>query len=102
MYVGMLERSRYRYIHTNITHCDFESTEHAFMRDDRNHDAAPVPMAQPIDDSVCRLRTTLLDVIAELRAWLQEGAHFYVCGDASRMAKDVDAALRSVAARHGE
>lgn len=33
--------------------------------------------------------------------WLQEGAHFYVCGDAGRMAKDVDRALRDVAAAHG-
>ena len=38
---------------------------------------------------------------AQLWAWLEEGAHFYVCGDASRMAKDVDAALKSVVAQHG-
>ncbi|MEU8007878.1 bifunctional nitrate reductase/sulfite reductase flavoprotein subunit alpha [Catellatospora sp. NPDC049111] len=38
---------------------------------------------------------------AQLWAWLQEGAHFYVCGDAARMAKDVDAALREIAALHG-
>ena len=38
---------------------------------------------------------------AQLWAWLQEGAHLYVCGDASRMAKDVDAALREVVAAHG-
>ncbi|SOD70989.1 NADPH-dependent sulfite reductase flavoprotein alpha-component [Jatrophihabitans sp. GAS493] len=37
----------------------------------------------------------------QLYAWLQEGAHFYVCGDASRMAKDVDQALREIVARHG-
>ena len=36
-----------------------------------------------------------------LWAWLQEGAHFYVCGDASRMAKDVDQALREIAQKHG-
>jgi sulfite reductase (NADPH) flavoprotein alpha-component len=38
---------------------------------------------------------------AELWSWLCEGAHVYVCGDASRMAKDVDAALREVVAVHG-
>ncbi|MDQ0937677.1 bifunctional nitrate reductase/sulfite reductase flavoprotein subunit alpha [Streptomyces turgidiscabies] len=37
----------------------------------------------------------------ELWHWLQEGAHFYVCGDASRMAKDVDRALRDIAVAHG-
>ena len=30
---------------------------------------------------------------AELYAWLEEGAHFYVCGDATRMAADVHEAL---------
>ena len=37
----------------------------------------------------------------ELFAWLQDGAYFYVCGDASRMAKDVDLALRQIAASEG-
>jgi sulfite reductase (NADPH) flavoprotein alpha-component len=38
---------------------------------------------------------------AELFAWLRDGAVFYVCGDASRMARDVDAALIAVVAEHG-
>ncbi len=38
---------------------------------------------------------------AQLWSWLQDGAHFYVCGDASRMAKDVDRALRDIAIAHG-
>ncbi|REE18927.1 sulfite reductase (NADPH) alpha subunit [Paraburkholderia sp. BL27I4N3] len=38
---------------------------------------------------------------AQLWSWLEDGAHFYVCGDANRMAKDVDAALKEVVARHG-
>jgi len=38
---------------------------------------------------------------AELWRWLQEGAQLYICGDASRMAKDVDLALRQMAQDHG-
>jgi sulfite reductase (NADPH) flavoprotein alpha-component len=38
---------------------------------------------------------------AELWRWLEDGAHFYVCGDANRMAKDVDAALTAVIGKHG-
>jgi sulfite reductase (NADPH) flavoprotein alpha-component len=37
----------------------------------------------------------------ELFRWLEDGAHFYVCGDASRMAKDVDQALHEVIQQHG-
>ena len=33
--------------------------------------------------------------------WLQEGAYFYVCGDAARMAKDVEQALLEVIAKEG-
>lgn len=38
---------------------------------------------------------------AELYRWLDGGAHLYVCGDATRMAKDVHAALIDVAVTHG-
>jgi sulfite reductase (NADPH) flavoprotein alpha-component len=39
---------------------------------------------------------------AEIWKWLDaEGAHFFVCGDARRMAKDVDATLRKIVQEHG-
>lgn len=38
----------------------------------------------------------MLENAAELWSWLDAGAHLYVCGDASRMAKDVDEALHKV------
>jgi sulfite reductase (NADPH) flavoprotein alpha-component len=38
---------------------------------------------------------------AEVWSWLQEGAHLYVCGDANRMAKDVEQALLDVVVEHG-
>lgn len=37
----------------------------------------------------------------ELYAWLQSGAHLYVCGDATAMAADVHAALRDIVATEG-
>ncbi|WP_412841788.1 assimilatory sulfite reductase (NADPH) flavoprotein subunit [Aeromonas dhakensis] len=38
----------------------------------------------------------------ELYQWLEAGAHFYVCGDANHMAKDVQEALLEVIAEHGQ
>ncbi|EOX1682825.1 NADPH-dependent assimilatory sulfite reductase flavoprotein subunit [Yersinia enterocolitica] len=38
---------------------------------------------------------------AELWNWIQQGAHIYVCGDANRMAKDVEQVLLDVVALHG-
>ncbi|MCJ8143415.1 sulfite reductase subunit alpha [Ancylobacter sp. A5.8] len=38
---------------------------------------------------------------AALFDWLERGAHFYICGDAKRMAADVDKALHAVVEQHG-
>lgn len=38
----------------------------------------------------------------EVWQWLQEGAHFYVCGDAERMAKGVERTLHEIAIHHGK
>ncbi|HKS34482.1 MAG TPA: reductase, partial [Enterobacteriaceae bacterium] len=43
----------------------------------------------------------MLEQGAELWRWLCDGAFFYICGDASRMAKDVDLALKQVVQTHG-
>lgn len=47
------------------------------------------------------VQTRMLENGAELWRWLDEGAYFTVCGDASRMAKDVDNALHQIIATHG-
>jgi sulfite reductase (NADPH) flavoprotein alpha-component len=41
------------------------------------------------------------EVGRDLWVWLTEGAHIYVCGDAKRMAKDVEIALVDIVAQHG-
>ena len=43
----------------------------------------------------------MLEKGSQLWNWLNDGAVFYVCGDASRMAKDVDQALRTIAQEEG-
>jgi sulfite reductase (NADPH) flavoprotein alpha-component len=43
----------------------------------------------------------MLESGAELWAWLEQGAIFYVCGDASRMANDVDKALHTIIEKEG-
>jgi sulfite reductase (NADPH) flavoprotein alpha-component len=41
------------------------------------------------------------EVGTELWSWIADGAHIYVCGDAKRMAKDVEGALIDIVAHHG-
>jgi sulfite reductase (NADPH) flavoprotein alpha-component len=43
----------------------------------------------------------MLENAAELWAWLEDGAHLYVCGDAERMARDVDRGLAYIIAKEG-
>lgn len=43
----------------------------------------------------------MLEAAGELYSWLEQGAYFYICGDASRMAKDVDTALHQVVEKAG-
>ena len=43
----------------------------------------------------------LAERAADVWQWLEKGAHFYVCGDASKMAKDVHATLLSIVVSEG-
>ncbi|MFZ1389185.1 MAG: sulfite reductase [NADPH] flavoprotein alpha-component, partial [Thiolinea sp.] len=43
----------------------------------------------------------LLERGEEIFQWLEGGAHLYVCGDATKMAKDVQQALMDIIAQHG-
>lgn len=47
------------------------------------------------------VQVRMMSAASELWQWLDSGAHFYVCGDATRMAKDVDAALHSIIQQQG-
>ena len=44
---------------------------------------------------------TMLESAVDIWKWLEEGAYFYVCGDAQRMAKDVEATLVRIAKEQG-
>ena len=47
------------------------------------------------------VQNKMLESGKALWEWINEGAHFFVCGDAKRMAKDVDAALHTIAQQYG-
>jgi sulfite reductase (NADPH) flavoprotein alpha-component len=52
-------------------------------------------------DQKIYVQDRMREVGRDLWAWLAEGAHVYVCGDAKRMAKDVERALVDIVAQHG-
>ncbi|WP_440118698.1 sulfite reductase subunit alpha [Paenibacillus sp. QZ-Y1] len=47
------------------------------------------------------VQTRMMEHGAELWSWLQKGAHFYICGDANQMAREVDLTLKSIIQQHG-
>ena len=44
----------------------------------------------------------MLEQASTFWSWLEDGASVYVCGDATRMAKDVHAALQTIVTGHGK
>ena len=53
-------------------------------------------------DKKVYVQDRMMENAADIWQWMEsEGAHFFVCGDARRMAKDVDAALRKIVEEHG-
>jgi sulfite reductase (NADPH) flavoprotein alpha-component len=85
------QRSRYDYFYRN----EFAS----FQREGvltRLHTAFSRDQAYKV-----YVQHRLLENAKGVYAWLQEGAHFYVCGDAARMAKDVDVALHQIVEKEG-
>jgi sulfite reductase (NADPH) flavoprotein alpha-component len=53
-------------------------------------------------DAKIYVQDRMLEQSAELFQWLEQGGYFFVCGDAYRMAKDVDQALHKLIAEHGQ
>ena len=58
-------------------------------------------VARPKSKKDLSLQDKLREQGAELWRWINDGAHIYVCGDANRMAKDVEQALLEVIAEFG-
>ncbi|WP_345000791.1 bifunctional nitrate reductase/sulfite reductase flavoprotein subunit alpha [Tsukamurella soli] len=52
-------------------------------------------------DAKVYVQDRMAERAADLWKWIADGAHVYVCGDASRMARDVDDTLRGIVAEHG-
>ena len=86
---------------------DQHRAEHFYYRDDLEH-MVDDGLLSRLDLAFSRdqrervyVQHKMLDYGADVWRWLEDGAHFYVCGDASRMAKDVDAALTTIIRTYG-
>ncbi|MEZ0277470.1 MAG: sulfite reductase flavoprotein subunit alpha [Roseimicrobium sp.] len=85
-----------------------QKRKHDFLYDEQIHQWLKDGLLTRLDTAFSRdqaekiyVQDRMMQAASELWQWLEEGAHFYVCGDASRMAKDVDAALHMLIQQHG-
>jgi sulfite reductase (NADPH) flavoprotein alpha-component len=82
--------------------CDFfYEGEFAGLQDSQTLTRLSLAWSRDIETPKTYVQDRMREEGAELWAWLQRGAHFYVCGDATRMAGDVEKALIAIAAQHG-
>ena len=81
--------------------CDF------FYEDELDRHEGDRPADAPLARLVARrprkfyVQDRMAEVGRDLWSWIADGAHIYVCGDAQRMAKDVERALVDIVAMHG-
>jgi len=86
--------------HQRSSHDFFYEDEFKAMKDSGFLTRLSLAWSRDADQKIYvqdRMRETGRDVWA----WLNDGAHVYVCGDAKRMAKDVELALVDIVAKHG-
>ncbi|MBO0676339.1 bifunctional nitrate reductase/sulfite reductase flavoprotein subunit alpha [Mycolicibacterium sp. S2-37] len=86
---------------------DRHRSEHFYYRDDLQHmvddgflNRLDVAFSRDQRERVY-VQHKMSDYGADVWRWLEDGAHFYVCGDAQRMARDVDATLTAIIRTHG-
>ena len=88
------------YGHQRRAHDFFYEDEFTAMR--RNGQLTRLSLAWSRDDAQkFYVQDRMRELGAELWRWIAEGAHFYVCGDAKHMAKDVERALVEISAQWG-
>ena len=81
--------------------CDFfYEDEFKAMKEDGHLTRLTLAWSRDADQKVY-VQDRMREVGRDLWSWLADGAHIYVCGDAKRMAKDVELALVDVVAQHG-
>ena len=88
------------YGHQRRAHDFFYEDEFSAMR--KNGQLARLSLAWSRDEAQkFYVQDRMRELGAELWRWIAEGAHIYVCGDAKRMAKDVERALVDIIAQWG-